>query len=125
MADRFQVYKCELCENIVEVVHTGGGELACCGQAMTLMAENTVDASVEKHKPVVEKLEHGSKVSVGSDPHPMTDEHYIEWIEVVTEDGKSNTKYLNPGDDPEATFCVDVEGTVARAYCNLHGHWKA
>jgi superoxide reductase len=125
MAERLQVYKCDLCGNIVEVVHGGGGELICCGQPMNLLVENTTDAAVEKHVPVVEELEHGIKVTVGSVPHPMGDDHYIEWIEVVA-GGRSYTEYLSPGGTPEAIFCVKAaEVTMVREYCNLHGHWKA
>ncbi len=125
MAERLQVYKCDLCDNIVEVVHGGDGELVCCGQPMKLLVENTTDAAVEKHVPVVKELEHGIKVTVGSVPHPMLDDHYIEWIEVVA-GGRSYTEYLNPGGAPEATFCVKAdEVTMVREYCNVHGHWKA
>lgn len=125
MAERLQVYKCDPCGNIVEVVHGGAGELVCCGQPMVLQVENTTDAAVEKHVPVVEELEHGIKVTVGSVPHPMADDHYIEWIEVVA-GGRSYTEYLSPGGVPEATFCVKAgEVTVVREYCNIHGHWKA
>ena len=125
MAERLQVYKCDVCGNIVEVVHGGAGELVCCGQPMNLLTENTTDAAVEKHVPVIEELDHGIKVTVGSVPHPMADEHYIEWIEVVA-GGKSYTEYLNPGGAPEATFCVNAaDVTMVREYCNLHGHWKA
>jgi superoxide reductase len=124
MAERLQVYKCELCGNIVEVFHAGQGELVCCGQPMNLLAENTVDAAVEKHVPVIEQTDHGIKVTVGSVPHPMEPEHYIEWIEVVV-DGKAYTEFLNPGDPPEATFCVEGDQITAREYCNKHGHWKS
>jgi superoxide reductase len=125
MAERLQVYKCDPCGNIVEVVHGGGGELVCCGQPMNLLVENTTDAAVEKHVPVIETLDHGIKITVGSVPHPMADEHYIEWIEVVA-GGRSYTEYLEPGGDPSATFCVKAEEvTMVREYCNLHGHWKA
>ena len=125
MADRLQVYKCGTCGNIVEVVHAAGGELVCCGQPMDLLVENTTDAAVEKHVPVIEELDHGIKVTVGSVPHPMGDDHYIEWIEVVAE-GKAYTEYLKPGDAPEATFCAKAaDVTAVREYCNLHGHWKS
>jgi superoxide reductase len=124
MAERLEVYKCDLCGNIVEVVHGGGGELVCCNEPMVLQAENTVDAAVEKHVPVVEKTADGIKVTVGSVPHPMAEDHYIEWIEVIA-GGKSYTEYLEPGGVPEATFCVKAEDvTTVREYCNLHGHWK-
>jgi len=124
MAERLEVYKCDLCGNIIEVLHGGAGELVCCGQPMNLLAENTVDAAKEKHVPVVEKTPDGVKVSVGSVAHPMEAKHYIEWIEIIA-DGKSYRQFLNPGETPEATFKVDAEDVTAREYCNLHGHWKA
>jgi superoxide reductase len=123
MAERLQVYKCEVCGNIVEVLHGGAGELVCCGEPMKLYEENTVDAAVEKHVPVKEKAEHGLKVKVGSVAHPMTEEHHIEWIEVVA-DGKAYREFLKPGDAPEATFCIEAKEVVLREYCNLHGLWK-
>jgi superoxide reductase len=124
MAERFEVYKCEACGNIVEVLHGGGGELVCCGEAMKLMAENTVDAAKEKHVPVIEKVAGGVKVSVGSVAHPMEEKHYIGWIEIIA-DGKAYRQFLNPGDTPEATFSIDAQEISAREYCNLHGLWKA
>jgi len=124
MAERLEVYKCDLCGNIIEVLHGGAGELVCCGQPMNLLAENTVDAAKEKHVPVVEKTPDGVKVKVGSVAHPMEAKHYIEWIEIIA-DGKSYRQFLNPGETPEATFKVDAEDVTAREYCNLHGHWKA
>ncbi len=123
MAERLQIYKCELCGNIVEVLHGGAGELVCCGEAMKLYEENATDAAVEKHVPVSEPAEHGIKVSVGSVAHPMEEEHYIEWIEVVA-DGKAYREFLKPGDVPEATFCVEAENVTLREYCNVHGLWK-
>jgi len=123
MAERLQVYKCELCGNIVEVLHGGAGELVCCGQPMVLLQENTVDAAKEKHVPVVEKIDGGFKVSVGSVPHPMEEKHYIEWIELVA-DGKAYIQFLNPGDVPEAVFMIDAASATAREFCNLHGLWK-
>jgi superoxide reductase len=124
MAERLEVYKCDLCGNIIEVLHGGAGELVCCGQAMSCLAENTVDAAKEKHVPVVEKTPDGVKVKVGSVAHPMEAKHYIEWIEIIA-GGKSYRQFLNPGEAPEATFTVDAEDVIAREYCNLHGHWKA
>ena len=118
-----EVYKCSVCGNIVEVLHAGGGELVCCGKPMDLQEENTVDAATEKHVPVVEKIEEGVKVKVGEVLHPMTDEHYIEWIEVIAGE-KSYKKFLKPGDAPEAEFMIEGE-VSARAYCNLHGLWKS
>ena len=124
MAERLEVYKCELCGNIVEVLHGGAGELVCCGQAMTQLTENTVDAATEKHVPVIEKVEGGVKVKVGEVAHPMEEKHLIEWIQVVA-DGTAYRKFLNPGDAPEAVFKVDAADVTAREFCNLHGLWKA
>ncbi|NLJ86373.1 MAG: desulfoferrodoxin [Firmicutes bacterium] len=117
-----EVYLCKKCGNIVEVVHTGKGVLVCCGEPMELQVENTFDASREKHVPVVTRTANGYKVQVGSDPHPMIDVHYIEWIELMA-DGVVYREYLNPGDAPEAEFCIDAEDVSARAYCNLHFLW--
>ncbi len=119
-----EVYKCELCGNIVEVVNVGGGDLVCCGKEMTLLEEKTADSSTEKHVPLIEKIDGGYKVTVGSTLHPMTDEHWIQWIELLA-DGKVYKKYLNPGDQPVAEFCVDASKVSAREYCNVHGLWKA
>jgi len=121
--ERLQVYKCSICGNIVEVIHSGGGELVCCGQSMNLLIENTTDAATEKHVPVIEKVNGAIKVKVGSIPHPMQDDHYIEWIEVLV-DGKTYRQFLSPGDTPEAVFPVDGERITAREYCSLHGLWK-
>ncbi len=124
MAERLEVYKCDVCGNIVEVLHAGGGELVCCGESMKLMKENTVDAAKEKHVPVIETIDGGVKVSVGSVAHPMEEKHYIQWIEIIA-DGIAYRKFLNPGDTPEATFSVAATSITAREYCNLHGLWKA
>jgi superoxide reductase len=124
MAEKLEIYKCEVCGNIVEVVHGGVGKLVCCGQPMTLMAENTVDAAKEKHVPVIEKAEGGYRVKVGSVAHPMEKEHYIEWIELVA-DGKAYRQFLEPGQAAEATFKIEAAAVTAREYCNLHGLWKA
>ncbi len=124
MANRLEVYKCEVCGNIVEVLHGGAGELVCCNQPMQLLTENTVDAAKEKHVPVIEKTDAGIKVTVGSVAHPMEDKHYIEWIELIA-DGKAYRQFLNPGEKPEATFALDAAEVSAREYCNLHGLWRA
>ncbi len=123
MTKRLQIYKCEICGNIVEMIHEGIGQLVCCGQPMKFYEENTVDASQEKHVPVVEKIEGGFKIKVGSVPHPMEEKHYIEWIEVIA-DGKAYRQFLKPGDVPEAVFMIDASTITAREYCNLHGVWK-
>jgi superoxide reductase len=123
MAEKLQVYKCEVCENIVELLHGGKGNLVCCGKPMKLFTENTTDAAREKHVPVIEKLNGALKVKVGSVAHPMEEKHYIEWIEVIA-DGKDYREFLKPGEAPEATFNIDVDQVTAREYCNLHGLWK-
>jgi len=124
MTERLQIYKCEICGNIVEMLHTGAGELVCCGQAMKHFAENTVDAAKEKHVPVIEKAGNDVTVKVGSVAHPMEEKHYIEWVELVAGD-KAYRQFLNPGEAPEATFSIDAENVTAREYCNIHGLWKA
>jgi superoxide reductase len=124
MTKRLEIYKCEVCGIIVEIIHEGGGKLVCCDQPMKLMEENTVDAALEKHVPVIEKTEDGIKVKVGSVPHPMVEEHYIEWIELIA-DGRACRKFLNPGDEPEALFKIEAQTITAREYCNLHGLWKS
>lgn len=119
------IYKCEKCGNIVEVLHTGKGELVCCGAPMVLLEENTVDADYEKHVPVVEKTNDGILVKVGGAPHPMVEEHYIEWVEVIIGD-RVYRQDLKAGDAPKATFVLEpTDNMVVRAYCNLHGLWKA
>jgi superoxide reductase len=124
MTEKLQIYKCEVCGNIVEMLHAGAGQLVCCGQPMKLFQENTTDASKEKHVPVIEKTATGFKVKVGSVAHPMEAAHFIEWIEVIA-DGQAYRKFLNPGEAPEATFEIKADKVTAREYCNLHGLWKA
>ena len=123
-AKRLEVYKCEACGNIVEVLQGGAGELVCCGEPMVLYAENTVDAAKEKHVPVLEKIEGGYRVKIGSVAHPMEEKHYIMWIELIA-DGKAYRQFLKPGDAPEATFLVEAAQVSARELCNIHGLWKA
>jgi superoxide reductase len=124
MTEKLQIYKCTVCGNIAEMVHAGAGQMVCCGQPMKLYQENTVDAAKEKHVPVIEKTADGFQVKVGSVTHPMDQNHYIEWIEIIA-DGKTYRQFLNPGEAPEATFAIKAEKVVAREYCNLHGLWKA
>jgi superoxide reductase len=124
MVKRLEVYKCEVCGNIVEVLHEGSGEMVCCDQPMTLVTENTVDAAKEKHVPVIEKIDGGYRVKIGSVTHPMEEKHYIEWIELIA-DGKAYREFLKPGMTPEAVFMVEAGEVIAREYCNLHGLWKA
>ncbi|HPS93285.1 MAG TPA: desulfoferrodoxin [Deltaproteobacteria bacterium] len=124
MANRLEIYKCEVCGHIIEVLHEGKGTLVCCGQTMKVFKENTVDAAKEKHVPVIEKTADGFKVVIGAVAHPMEEKHYIEWIELVA-DGVAYRKFLKPGDAPEAVFCIDASQVSAREYCNIHGLWKA
>ncbi len=123
MAEKMEIYKCEACGNIVEVLHAGQGELVCCGSPMKLFKENTVDAAKEKHLPVVEKTADGITVKVGEVAHPMEEKHYIEWIEIIA-DGSVYRQFLKSGDAPEATFNVTANQVTAREYCTLHGLWK-
>jgi superoxide reductase len=123
MISKLQIYKCSHCGNIVEVVYAGGGQLVCCGEPMVLLTENSVDASKEKHVPMIEKTDSGYKVTVGSVPHPMEEKHYIEWIELIA-DNQSYRQFLNPGEAPEAFFNIAAKAVTAREYCNVHGLWK-
>lgn len=124
MTERRQIYRCNVCGNIVEVLHAGVGQLVCCGRPMELLKEKTEDVGMEKHVPLIEKTEKAVKVRVGSTPHPMEEKHYIEWIEVIA-DGVTHRKFLKPGDKPEADFEVKADKIEAREYCNIHGLWKA
>lgn len=121
-----QVYKCNVCGNMVEVIHAGDGELVCCNQPMQLLKEGTTDAAREKHVPFIEKKGNDYHVKVGSVAHPMEEKHHIEWIELITDDGRVYRQFLKPGEKPEASFVnVDAKGVSAREFCNLHGLWKA
>jgi superoxide reductase len=124
MAKVKEIYKCNVCGNIVEVLHGGVGELVCCGQAMELLVEKVQDAGNEKHVPVIEKTSSGVKVKVGSIPHPMEEKHYIEWIELHADESVYR-KILKPTDKPEAEFNVTAKKLSARDYCNIHGLWKS
>lgn len=118
------IYKCDICGNIIEVIQEAAGSLVCCGKPMTLKDERTKDGVGEKHLPVIEKKDNGVFVKVGEVEHPMLEEHYIQWIEVLTED-KVIRLNLNPGDKPEGMFNIDYEKIIGvREYCNLHGLWS-
>jgi superoxide reductase len=124
MPNQLEVYKCESCGNIVEVMIPGTCVKECCGAPMKLMKEGTTDGAAEKHVPVIEKTATGYKVKVGSVPHPMETKHWIQWVELVA-DNVSYTRFLHPGDAPEAEFCINADKVYAREYCNIHGHWKS
>jgi superoxide reductase len=124
MTKQREIYKCNICGNIIEVLHTGVGELVCCGQPMQLMDEKTQDSKIEKHVPYVEKTKDGILVKVGQNQdHPMEEKHFIEWIEIIA-DGKSYKQFLKPGDKPQAKFLIKADKVTAREYCNIHGLWK-
>ncbi|MBE0535930.1 MAG: desulfoferrodoxin [Phycisphaerae bacterium] len=123
MANRLEIYKCMQCGIVAEVLHGGAGQMVCCGEPMKRLAENSTDAAKEKHVPVVEKVEGGYKVTVGSVPHPMQPEHSIEWIELLA-DGVAYRRFLEPGQAAEAVFLIQAESVSAREFCNLHGLWK-
>ena len=124
MAKKLEVYKCEMCGNIVEVLHGGQGELVCCGKPMQLLKEQTADASTEKHVPVVEAVDGGVKVKVGSVPHPMEEKHHIEWVQIMSGENVYRI-FLKPGGAPEGTFKVLKGDLAAREYCNVHGLWRS
>lgn len=124
MSELHQILKCESCGTIVEVVHGSKIESPCCGSSMKQLAENSTDASKEKHVPFIERVEGGFRVTIGSAPHPMEQKHFIEWIEIIA-DGTSSKAFLSPGMAPTATFRVTASRVVAREYCNIHGLWRA
>jgi len=124
MAQKMAVYKCDLCGNVAEVLTAGGAEMNCCGQQMTMQSENTTDAAQEKHVPVLIQKDDGWQVNVGSVDHPMAADHFIEWIELIADDTVYR-QFLNPSDKPTAFFVCSAKHVTARAYCNLHGLWKA
>ncbi len=123
MAKKMGIYKCDICGNIVEVLTEGSAELMCCDQQMTMQNENTTDAAVEKHVPALEKSDNGWQVNIGSVDHPMTEAHYIEWIELTAGDSVYR-QFLKPSGKPSAFFPIKADVVTARAYCNLHGLWK-
>ncbi len=125
------IYKCKICENIIEVLHQGVGQLVCCGEEMEKLEEKEKEEGNEKHLPVIEELppnvcqgKDGFVIKIGEEEHPMEENHYIEWIEINTSDGKSGKKFLKPGEKPESKFYTRMNVTFVRAYCNVHGLWK-
>ncbi|MGB9553369.1 MAG: desulfoferrodoxin [bacterium] len=125
MTVRREVYKCMVCGNIVEVLHEGVGTLVCCGQPMSKMVEKVQEAGNEKHLPVLERLDSGTLIKVGSIPHPMEEKHYIEWIEAFRKDGQVWRVFLKPGNAPEAKIEWSMDELLeVREYCNIHGLWS-
>ena len=125
MSQKFEVYKCLACGNIIEVLHGGDGKLTCCAKEMQCMKENTVEASTEKHIPVLTKIDDGYEIKVGAIEHPSEESHYIEWIDVILNDNRNLKKFINPGDSPIIYIKPNAEIIEVKAYCNLHGLWKA
>ena len=120
---RNNIYKCHLCGQVLEVL-SGGMPPVCCGEPMTLQAPNTMDAAVEKHVPVISIQDSGVLVKIGTEPHPMTEEHYIEWVEIIN-GCYTNRYYFKPGDLPQVAFYVPMQpNLIVRAYCNKHGLWQ-
>lgn len=124
MSQKNAVYKCAICGNVATILHAEAPDIHCCGQPMDILTENTEDAAQEKHVPVIEKTDAGTKVKVGSEPHPMELTHYIEWIELSNEETTCR-QFLSPNEAPEAEFCLTGDKLIAKAYCNIHGFWKA
>lgn len=128
MAEQDGIYKCNTCGNVVSVIEAYPGVLVCCGKDMNLLQEKTsAEEGKEKHVPIIETFEKGVRVKVGSVPHPMEKEHYIELIQLTDENGIVIGKRLKPGDKPEVEFCCVTfkEGLKARALCNIHGLWRS
>ncbi len=124
MTELKEIYKCKICGNIIEVLHTGVGELVCCGEPMQKQEPQTEDASTEKHVPYIEHTDEGILVKIGQNQdHPMEEKHYIEWIQLIA-DGKTHRQFLKPDDKPQALFCITAENVEAREYCNVHGLWQ-
>ena len=124
MTNLRELYVCSICGNVVEVVHTGASSLVCCNKPMDKLEAGTKDASLEKHVPVVEEVDGGIKVKVGSVTHPMEEKHYIQFIEVTTRDQVLRAE-LEVGQAPEASFLIKADEVVeVREYCNIHGLWK-
>ena len=120
-----ELYRCEICGNVVEVAHEGAPALVCCGQPMSKLDAKSADEGKEKHVPVIEEAESGVSVKVGSIDHPMEDNHYIKFIEVLTKD-KVLRAELNPDDTPQADFCVSrSDVSEVREFCTVHGLWNA
>lgn len=125
MTQERKFFRCEICGNITGLIKAGGGEMSCCGKPMTLLKPNSALAATDKHIPVVSVEDGKVTVRVGSTDHPMTKEHYIEWIYLCSE-GKGQRYELKPNDAPEAVFYIgNEEITAVYAYCNLHGLWVA
>ena len=125
MLKRGQIFRCNTCGNMFELINVGGGTPACCGNEMEILSDAPKDVGAEKHVPIIEKTESGVKVKIGSIPHPMEETHYIAWIEIIT-DNETQRVFLQPGDAPEAVFKIDdTTNLFAKEYCTVHGLWRS
>ena len=125
MKQQLEFYRCSRCGNLVELIEDAGVPLHCCGQPMERLTPNTTDAAQEKHLPVVRRSEGAVEVSVGSAPHPMAEEHLIEWVALQTEQG-TQRRCLGPQGQPACSFQLSQgdRPVAVYSYCNLHGLWK-
>lgn len=126
MTEKLEMYRCDVCGNLVQVLISGEGELVCCGKPMVLINPNTSeDASLEKHVPVFIKDAEGRlEIQVGSVPHPMEDKHYIMFIETISGDKNHVAlEYLHPEQEPKMRLEMQ-EPEKAIAFCNIHGLWE-
>lgn len=124
MCEDVKFFRCQHCGNLIEMVHNSGAKVVCCGEPMEELTANTVDASKEKHVPVVSIVGNTVLVEVGGVPHPMEEKHYIQWIYLETKSGIQR-KCLAPGEEPKASFALDNDEVIAAyEYCNIHGLWK-
>ncbi len=126
MTERLEMYRCNICGNLVQVILSGEGELVCCGQPMEHLNPNTSEEGAqEKHIPVYSKTENGVEILVGSTPHPMIDEHYIMFIESISEDrNRMKLQYLHPGEEPKMFLTEEYGRETALEFCNIHGLWE-
>jgi superoxide reductase len=126
MLERGQIFMCNTCGNMFELIHVGGGSSTCCGTEMELLSDDPKDVGAEKHIPIIEKTDSGVNVKVGRVPHPMEDTHYIAWIEIITGNNRTQRAFLKPGMKPEADFIVDdISNIKAKEYCIIHGLWRS
>ena len=124
MTECSQIYRCRVCGNMAEMVHAGAGSMVCCGETMELLTEKSADTGLEKHVPVIENDGSTITVKVGGTPHPMEEKHYIYLIELLA-DGNVYRRFLNPGEEPKAVFCLRADKVTAREWCTIHGLWKS
>lgn len=126
MTEKLELYKCNVCGNVIEVVLSGVGELVCCNQLMEKLEEQAIGDEMvqEKHVPIVNVVDDGIEIRVGSVPHPMIEEHYIQFVEAHSKDKKYvKRKYLTPNEEPVLKLKCNCSDIIARELCNIHGLW--